>query len=261
MTAASGTPATRYDEQPQYLIYIVLDTSMSMRTHPKLGPVREPDQMRHTPLGMFADALPPMLARLCAKTMVAGSASVCLVAFNDEPETLLPMTPLSETFSIGSPRIGHATDYAKAFGYLTRLHPADVETVRRVKQAQVRPGVRIGVASPWIYFITDGKPAIGREEQPRHQWLGARDTLVRSQSARIVTIGLPGADEGVLWDVSTGDGDRRNALIAEGPLTPRALADMVSSVISASIVTSTRIGVLTIENIPEGMRRIARPAP
>jgi uncharacterized protein YegL len=231
-----------------YLIYIVLDTSASMRQ-----PVR--GQERHgAPLDHFVKLIPRMLHRLASNPLINNMASVSVVGFNDRPEILRRMTSLEQAMAIASPRPGGGTDYAAVLEFLAGQHRLDV---RDVNLSRAKENLTVDVARPWVFFITDGLPYAHRADQPRETWMAPREKLVGKIGARIVSIGLPGADQDVLWELATGDGgDRRNAFISDRHRTnPSELAQSVVDAIQKSVSMSAGTGLLTIDE-PVGMRRI-----
>jgi uncharacterized protein YegL len=231
-----------------YLIYVVLDTSASMRR-------AAPGQERlGAPLDHFVTLIPRMLHRLADNPIISNVAAVGVVAFNDRPEVLRPMTSLEQAVAIGRPRRGDGTDYAAVLTFLAKQHPVDVQSVNLTRAHE---GLTADAARPWIFFITDGRPYANKKNQPQEVWRAARDQLTREPiGARIAAIGLPGADQDVLWELSTGDDQgNRNAFISDRRTTPGELAGSVMDAIQKSIAMSASAGLLTIES-PVGMHRI-----
>ncbi|GGM27972.1 hypothetical protein ACFFX1_11650 [Dactylosporangium sucinum] len=249
---------TQFDNPPAasvrtYLIYVVLDTSESMRV-PKPG-----TQQRSAPLDHFIDLFPRMIRELAANPVTNNLAAVSVLAFNDDAEVLRPMTPLDRAVPIGKPRIGFGTDYAGVLKFLVAQH---VKDVRAVKQDRSRDGYNVDVARPWIFFVTDGRPFAHDADQAKAEWMQYREQLTDPPTeARIVAIGLPGADEDVLWWLATGNehGLRRNAFISDQRRAdPKELSVSVVDAIKSSISASARTGLLSIRT-PVGMRRIDGP--
>jgi uncharacterized protein YegL len=252
-----GTP--RSEERKQYLIYIVLDTSKSMRMVPGTDrPARNREELRLTQMGRFSTIIPQLLYDLSQIPTVAPRSSFCVVAFNDVPEELLPPTSLQDALTIKAPSLGTATDYAKVLCELADKHPERATATLRRKQRELGPGTEVEVARPWIFFITDGRPTVGDQYQSDREWQAERERLTGPPiGARIAAIGLPGADERVLWELSTGDKRERNAFIAKPDLDPALLATSVGELISRSVKASLRLGQLVIQEPPD-MRRIDR---
>lgn len=231
-----------------YLIYVVLDTSESMRRPPRSAP------RASSPLAHFERHIPRMLRQLADHPVTNSLASVSVVAFNDEPEVLREMSPLHRPTPIRRPRLGYGTDYASVLRFLVRQHARDVRTVRLTTQ---RDDYSVELAPPWIFFITDGRPFAHDANQPTSAWLGPRDQLVDPPvGARIVALGLPGADQAVLWRLATGQHTgARNAFIAERSADPGGLAASAVAAIQTSVAASVSTGQLVIRT-PDGMRRI-----
>jgi uncharacterized protein YegL len=231
-----------------YLIYLVLDTSESMRRPPREAPEHGNAQAH------FERLIPKMLRQLSGHPVINSLAAASVIAFNDEPEVLRPMTSLDRAAVISRPRIGYGTDYAAVLRFLDKQHTKDVRTV---KLHRARDNYEVDVAAPWIFFITDGRPYARSEDQETAEWLGHRDRLVNPPiGARIVAIGLPGADRNTLWQLATGQSSgMRNAFIAERTSNLRELSQSVVSAIESSISASASTGLLTIRT-PIGMQRI-----
>jgi len=229
-----------------YLIYLVLDTSESMR--------RNGNAQAH-----FERLIPVMLQQLAAHPVINGLAAASVVAFNDNAETLRPMTSLDRAASIRKAKEGYGTDYAAVLRFLAKQHKVDV---RAVKLDRTRDNYVVDVAAPWIFFITDGRPFARNNDQELSEWIVHRDQLVNEPiGARIVAIGLPGSDRDTLYHLATGQADGvRNAFIAERTNNLRELAESVVSAIESSIATSASSGLLTIRT-PDGMERIVGPRP
>jgi uncharacterized protein YegL len=199
-----------------------------------------------------------MLRELADNPIINDIAAVSVLAFNDRPEILRPMSTLKRASSIAYPSEGYATNYAAVLRFMVEQHARDVRSVRMDRRRTDPDAYLIDVARPWVFFITDGRPFANGAFQPAREWLAQRERLVSGQiQARVVAIGLPGAEEGVLWRLATGDEDEqtRNAFIANRRTNPGELAASVVRAISSSISNSTRAGRLTIDP-PDGMRRI-----
>jgi uncharacterized protein YegL len=234
-----------------YLIYVVLDTSESMR-RPRRGEAQHGAPQQH-----FVRLIPQMLRELSSHPVTNSLASVSVLAFNDEPEILRPMTALNQAAAIGKPRLGYGTDYAAVLKFLVAQHRKDVQ---QVKLSRLRDDYGVDVAKPWVFFITDGRPFANDANQEESAWMHHRDQLAGGAiNARIAAIGLPGADRDVLWKLSTGnDNGTRNAFISNRSTNARELSESVVAAIQSSITTSASVGLLTIRT-PVGMERIEGP--
>ncbi|MEV4518459.1 VWA domain-containing protein [Dactylosporangium sp. NPDC049525] len=234
-----------------YLIYLVLDTSESMRRPSREAP-QHGNAQEH-----FERLIPRMLRQLAAHPVLNKMAAASVVAFNDEPEILRPMTSLDRAASTNRPKIGYGTDYAQVLKFLGDQHTKDVRTVKLNRE---NDNYAVEVAAPWIFFITDGRPYARNLDQELSEWMVHRDRLVNPPiGARIVAIGLPGADRDTLYSLSTGQANgMRNAFIADRSSNLRELSESVVSAIESSISTSATTGLLTIRT-PVGMSRIDGP--
>jgi uncharacterized protein YegL len=241
------TDSARAASVRTYLIYVVLDTSESMRK-PRPG---------GAPQEHFIRLIPKMLRELADHPVTNSLASVSVVAFNDHPEVLRPMTSLYQAAPIRQPTLGYGTDYAAVLKFLVGQHPKDV---REIKLSRSRDDYNVDVARPWIFFVTDGRPYANEADQEMSEWSGYRERLCESPiGARIVAIGLPGADRETLWHLATGsENGTRNAFISDRDTNPGALPKSVVDAIKSSISASASTGRLTIRT-PVGMQRIEGP--
>ncbi|GAA3300443.1 VWA domain-containing protein [Dactylosporangium vinaceum] len=247
----AGAMVLRY-----YMVYIVLDASLSMRIDLRTGEV-DPEDLRNTPLGQFTGLLVPMLFQLAENPVVNSLISVGVVAFNDRAEALRDMSTLTRPSVIRSPSRGRSTDYAAVLRHLVDHHGPDAA---RVRQERKRPEAVITTARPWVFFVTDGRPYANGRDQNIDEWMPHREALTGGDiKARIVTIGLRGAHEDTLWRLATGgDGPTRNAFIARQDADPAALSSSVVKAIRHSITRSLSSGGsgTVLFEVPEGMRRI-----
>ncbi|WP_433360119.1 vWA domain-containing protein [Actinoplanes sp. CA-142083] len=234
-----------------YMIYLVLDTSKSMwLPRPRGGP-------ESAPLKQFERLIPRMLRVLADHPVTNKLASISVVAFNDRPEILRPISSLEQAATIAKPSKGYGTDYASMLKFLVGQHRKDV---REVKKSRSRQDYGVDIARPWIFVITDGRAYAQRQNQADSEWLKERDRLIAPPiEARVVTLGLPGADDDALWLLATGDETgKRNAFIARDTEHSDELSKSVIDAIGSSISTSAGSGTLTIKT-PVGMDRVEGP--
>ncbi|MEV0129414.1 vWA domain-containing protein [Dactylosporangium sp. NPDC050688] len=247
----AGAMVLRY-----YMIYIVLDASLSMRIDLRTGEV-DPDDPRNTALGQFTQLLVPMLRALAENPVVNSLVSVGVVAFNDHAEDLRKMTTLTSPGVIKPPGKGRSTDYAAVLRHLVAQHGQDAAQVRKDRH---RPEAVITTGRPYVFFVTDGRPYAHGRDQRTDEWMPHREVLTTGPiGARIVTIGLRGAHEDTLWLLATeGDGAARNAFIARPDADPSALSGSVVNAIRRSITRSLSSGGsgAVLFDVPDGMRRI-----
>ncbi|GAA2540741.1 hypothetical protein GCM10010435_05230 [Winogradskya consettensis] len=233
-------------ERKSYPIYIMLDSSASMRRRLPGAPAPQEE---------FEQMIPDLIMSLSDSRSLAKAAWISVIAFGDRPELLCPMTSLAEPVQVRSPRDGGHTDYA---GALRFLHER-IEVDRVAIEAHGAAGnYRTKVARPLVFFITDGAPYAHGEFQRPGEWMPYREKIVAEPvQARIAAIGLHGAHQGTLFAIATGKGRERNAFIAtardEG--AGDSLAESVITVIERSIKLSVRTGEMVIDE-PRGMRRV-----
>jgi uncharacterized protein YegL len=234
-----------------YMIYVVLDTSKSMWLPRRAG---SPDSV---PVKQFIRRIPRMLRVLADHPVTNKLASISVVAFNDTQEILRPISSLEQAATISNPSFGLGTDYAGLLKFLVGQHRKDV---RQVKKSRSREGYGVDIARPWIFVITDGRAFAQRRNQADSEWLREHGRLIAPPvEARIVTLGLPGADDDALWMLATGDeSGKRNAFIARSPEHSDELSKSVIDAIGSSISTSAGSGTLTIKT-PVGMDRVEGP--
>src|SRR5689334_1956324 len=78
----------------------------------------------------FEKLIPQMLRQLAGHPVINSQAAASVVAFNDEPEVLRPMTSLDRAAQISKPRVGYGTDYAGVLKFLCAQHTKDERAVK-----------------------------------------------------------------------------------------------------------------------------------
>lgn len=233
-------------ERKNYPIYIMLDSSASMRRRTPGGPAPQEE---------FEQMIPDLIMSLSDSRSLAKAAWVSVIAFGDRAELLCPMTSLAEPVQVRSPRDGGHTDYISALRFLHERIEMDCAHIEAHGAAS---NYRTKVARPLVFFITDGAPYARGQYQSPQEWMPYREKIVSPPvQARIAAIGLHGAHRGTLYAIATGKGSERNAFIA----APRdegagdSLAESVITVIERSIKLSVQAGEMVIDE-PRGMRRV-----
>lgn len=252
--------SARHGQRRRHLVYIVIDASASMRTVEVNGryEIRNGEDLHDTPLGVFYGSVQAMLRELSLSSPVRDKAWVSVVGFSNRAELLRPMTAIDVPWGTAEPTFGDETDFEAVFDFLAHQFRKDSDRARQSENQQP-----IQVARPWVFFITDGAPYRDGDWQPPSVWVPRHRAFTGAGiGARIIAIGLPGANELALWYVATGNApgpdDQRNAFIA---VTSSDAAGLVTGVVNAiknSISQSVQKGTLVI-NAPRGMRRIAGP--
>jgi uncharacterized protein YegL len=205
-----------------------------------------------SPFDRFQTLVPDLVFSLREYVQVRTTCWLSFVAFSSTAQVVLPIMSLRGVPTTSPYPPGGQTDYVAALNLLGERIPLDRDTIIRELGNTLSA---VTVARPLIFFITDGKPFVGKTTQPRQDWMAARDALTGPLEARVAAIGLPGADERVLLDLATGDTRRRNAFIANGGSSATKLADNVMDAIMHSVQRSTEVGDMVIET-PTGMRRL-----
>ncbi len=231
-----------------HLIYLVLDVSTSMR---------QADRQLESPFERFQLLMPDLVLRMREHIQVRTTCWLSVIAFASQATTVLPATSLREIPLVPPLPEPGQTNYAAALTLLRDRIAADQDTVK----ASVRPMVDDDasvIVRPLVFFVTDGFPFHGKAVQNRAEWLPVRNELAAPNgSAHIAALGLEGAEEGVLADLATGDGDLVNGFIADGTVASGSLAANVNSAILDSVQRSAQLGTMMIKT-PTGMRRVAR---
>jgi len=228
-----------------YRIYVMVDVSSSMQ--------RIPDGETQSPHDRFLLLVPDLTLTLMESPQVRTTCWLSIVAFNETAHLVLPISPLRQPPAVGEMPRGGQTDYAAALQFLHESIRTD-STVIQSEAAQ--RSTQVELARPLVFFISDGKPEVSRAAQPEDEWVPIRNALANGTiGARIAAIGLDGADEDVLWKLSTGDAQHRNAFIATNEMSSTRLAETILLAIRRSVQASVLAGDMVIET-PDGMRRI-----
>lgn len=194
--------------QELLLFYIVCDESGSMGENGGIEQVNA--------------ALPELHATLAADPLVVDKSRLCIIAFSDEAEVILPLCRVSDIELMPGVKESGATSYGSAFALLRSSIESDATML-------TRRGYR--VLRPCVFFISDGDPT--------DEWRPAYEELMNSEfKPSIVSFGVgdAGVNPSILKTVATlrcfAGRDRSRA--------GTALANVMTSIGNTIIVSSSR---------------------
>jgi uncharacterized protein YegL len=224
--------------------YVVCDVSRSM-----WDPEFTPDQPM-TPHSVIEDALIDMLAVLEDDPMASDTAYLSVIAFGDNPETVVELTALKDEPIIPTLPKQYSTDYVKIFEFLDKTLRADQQRLTKAN---------LGYYTPAVFFLTDGEPQINGVLQPESKWLPARRALeasVHPFHPVIVALGIGT----VTKDTDTvrklrSEKPRGIACVAETTVIPGDLLRAIIKSIIFSISKSASQGEFEFRT-PAGMRNL-----
>lgn len=194
--------------QELLLFYVVCDESGSMGENGGIEQVNA--------------AFPELHATLAADPLVVDKCRLCIIAFSDEAEVILPLCRISEVEQMPGVKESGATSYGAAF----RLLEATIkDDVARLSSRGYR------ILRPCVFFISDGDPT--------DEWQAAYSSLMTSDvRPSIITFGVgdAGANPSILRKVATlrcfAGRDRSRA--------GTALANVMTSIGNTIIVSTSR---------------------
>ena len=226
------------DQGRVYPFYIVCDASRSMWD-------KEFSKQPVTPLSVVEDALPDMLTALENDEVVTESAYLSVIGFGDQPELVLPLTPLSENPTIFEMKRQTETDYAKVFDFIDKQIRQDCEKLA---------ASRLGVFTPIVFFVTDGNPQINRKAQHDATWLPKREALATAPNPPlIVSLGIGAVTDAVVLKIRSTK-PIGVACAAETGAVPSDLLHAIIKSIQFTISNTPNAGFDFIA--PKGMRRL-----
>lgn len=218
--------------------YVIYDVSESM-WHSKFH------HTDYTPWHVMRDGLADLLAEIDFEPSAKDCCHLSVVAFSDQVEVILPLTPMSsDDVNIGALPQGGTTDYALVFDHLANQLARDYDHLVQ----------HYSLKRPVVYFVTDGAPFVNGRVQPDAVWVPPLQRLHAHESQPIVVaLGLGTVEERALATVRAAPGP---ACVAEAGVSPgELLRAIVGSIIKSVINSSGRDEFLF--DIPAGMRRLA----
>ncbi|MET3805286.1 hypothetical protein ABIB25_002287 [Nakamurella sp. UYEF19] len=235
--------------------YVVCDVSRSMWDPDFLETPGVRRGSRHldvlTPFQQIEQSLPGLIETLEDDISVRDTAHVSVIAFGDEPQTVLPLTPLNSEQSS-----------ALVISPMTRQYSTDYVAIFKHLQQQIREDVRRLIATgcelytPAIYFITDGNPQVRGRMQTTSDWIHLREGFEDPNfpvSPTIVALGLGDVAPGTVRQIASGR-PRGIACMANGQAPDSLLAEIIESIMH-SIGNSSGSGHLEFR-VPAGMTKL-----
>ncbi len=223
-----------------FLFYLVCDVSRSM-----WDPAYSDSSL--TPYEVIADALTDLVEALDDDEQVRDIGRLSMIAFADDAQQVVPLTPLRQIKAIPALPQGTETDYAAVFEALDRIIRSDVaETLQDYEPYR-----------PVVYFITDGDPQKGSQRQDREEWMAARRRLSDPTfdfRPSIVALGLGQVQPETLRSVATTAPPGVACVVESGQAVGDVLRAMLRSIV-VSVTSSSQSGELVFPT-PTGMRRL-----
>ena len=232
--------------------YVVCDVSRSMWDLDFFEAARTPTcdggTDRKTPFQQMEESLPGLIETLEDDLSVRDTAHVCVIAFGDRPQVVLPLTPLNtadpSALSIQPMNKQYSTDYATILRHLHQQLKLDITHL-------IAAGSQL--YTPAIYFITDGNPQARGKPQSVADWLPYRQSLedmTAGISPTIIALGIGDVSPDVVRLLAS-TRPKGMACMANGGAPEALLAEIVESIIGHSSGT----GYLDFR-VPEGMIRL-----
>lgn len=227
-------PKTQANVSEAWPFYIVCDVSESMygdRFQTSWGSPTSPWTKMNIELSGLIDALEE-------EPEASQVAHIAVVDFSAEAKSVLKLSVVSSTPSIGKLSQGTWTNYVGVWKYLSSLIPSDFAQLRAVDCAPGRPT---------IFFITDGNPGAQNVRQVATDWQPHVEALRRSLGAlapRVIAIGLGDVQRQTLLELHSTE-PHGAAVIAERSGEASKLVNPLVEQIKNSVRDSTTSGQFT----------------
>lgn len=206
-------------------VYIVIDTSYSMRKFEKL----------------LNDSIEELYDELITRPSVSDFAQISIISFNSDAQLVLRMTDLQALDALPVLACGGITDFGKAIGLLRERIEDDVPALSSAGRAVLRP-----VA----FLLTDGQPT-DEDGKPSNAWVPEFKALVDESYRRhpnIVPFGYGAATPDVVRQFGTIPGA---AFLAETNSTTEALKNVIPALLN-TLVASARDNALRVPKEIDG---------
>lgn len=220
--------------------YIVCDVSQSMwhKPDPSAG---------ETPFETVDRSLPKLIKELNVDDQARDVAHLCVLAFADAVQEVLPLTRLRNVKAIASLNKGSFTNYEKILQHLTVQIAADFRRLRQTHE----------LYTPTVFFLTDGIPRLPYGPQHPREWLPPLEELKSEEYVgrpSIVALGF-GEIGAETLRVLASDNPPGAACISEKGIPASSLLQAIIDSIIFSVTDSTAKGHLIFDT-PKGMRRL-----
>ena len=187
--AEFGSYGDHYGTPKQLPIYIACDESAPMANNGGIDAINQ--------------GLPDLYATIAANPLVNDKTRICLIAFAEDAEVLVPLAHAADLDRIPGVRASGPCNYGEAFRMLKALIEQDVA-------ALLADGYR--VRRPMVFFITGGEPR-DSDWRERHSELTDRDS--NQHYPIFCAFGVDGADVETIKQLGT-----YAAFIGEQGVTP-----------------------------------------
>jgi uncharacterized protein YegL len=210
--------------QKLFLFYVVCDESTSMTGEPVAT----------------LNRMLPQVHQDVRDNPAIDNVRFSLVAFADQPSTLVGLADLADINSMPGLTANGSTNYEGVFDHLRAVIERDVRLLR---------ADNFRVARPCVFFLSDGAP------NPGTDWMGALAKLTDpgfGPHPNIVAFGIGKADETVLRRVGT----LATYMVVDETETARALSEW-AVILQQSMVSAASTGTISVPaNVP-GFRTVA----
>ncbi len=206
-------------------VYLVLDASMSMRTHETL----------------LNETVREVLDTFSANPLLSDFFRVSIVAFAAEPQVILKMTGPDGFGRISWITTGGPTNFGPLFDLMYTEIEEDIRALRQEALAVLRPVV---------FLLTDGAPT----DSPAERWQAAHRRLTDptwKPHPRIITYGFGDASESILAHMATS-----GAFIADGSTQNTDAVTQFMSSMTNSLVASAVTGKTSLPHHVPGYRTV-----
>ena len=207
--------------------YLVCDESASMLSNGGIEAINS--------------SLPELHDAVASDPLVNDKTRISMIAFSDDAELLVPLTPAADIADLPGVAERGATNYKAAFELLKSQIASDIASLKNDGYQALRPAV---------FFISDGEPTYDGWEQS-HQSL--TDKSINPQAPNIIAFGVDQAESGTMAKVAT-----VACFLADANVDPGAALREIIGSIADSIVQSgtSSTPTLVIPPAPDGTTSI-----
>ncbi|MEU3457696.1 VWA domain-containing protein [Micromonospora sp. NPDC006766] len=202
--------------------YLVVDTSSSMKPQEQL----------------LNDTVDHVFDVLGNSPRVSEFAHISIVTFNTDTHVVLAMADIDQVSQLPMIRCGGSTNYGRMFQVVKQRIDADIDDLRNLGRAVLRPAV---------FILTDGAPM-------DKNWAGDFSALTDKGFRRrphIISYGFGNANAAVLGKIAT----KAAYLATEVDNEKEAIVSMLTSLLN-TLVTSANSQELRIPDQVDGYTRV-----